>query len=166
MLSKNGAAVAIFDLDEERGQSVAKSLRKGLYCKVDVSNEDSVKAGFQSVREAWGRLDIVVNCAGIVGPNAIKTEDVATPAFDKVYEGRSILECRASETFSAFFSERAWQLSCDQILFTGDEEEQLWTHTPHCLHCRKGGIVDINMLREDLGPLLFKPHPLIAWAHP
>ncbi len=88
MLSDNGAAVVvIFDLDEEKGQSVAKSLRKGLYCKVDVSSEDSVKAGFQKVRETCGRVDIMVNSAGIVGPNGIKTEDVETSSFDKVYEG-------------------------------------------------------------------------------
>lgn len=90
MLSANGAAfVVIFDYDEEKGQSVAKSLHNGLFCKVDVSNEESVKVGFQKVRETCGRLDIMVNSAGIVGPNGIKTEDVETASFDKVYEGNN-----------------------------------------------------------------------------
>ena len=87
-VSDNGAAaVAIFDLEEDSGQRVAKSLQKGLFCKVDVSNEDSVKAGFQMVRESFGRVDIMVNSAGVVGPNGLKTEDIETSAFDKVYEG-------------------------------------------------------------------------------
>ena len=90
MLSDNGAAmVAVFDFDEEKGQAVAKSLRNGLFCKVDVSSEDSVKAGFETVRATGcGRLDIMVNCAGIVGPNGQKTEDVETAKFDRVYEGK------------------------------------------------------------------------------
>lgn len=92
MLSDNGAAtVVIFDMDEDKGQAVAKSLRNGLYCKVDVSSEESVKAGFQMVASTCGQLDIMVNCAGIVGPNALKTEDVETAKFDKVYEGTRIV---------------------------------------------------------------------------
>jgi 3-oxoacyl-[acyl-carrier protein] reductase len=88
MLSENGAAkVVIFDFDEEKGQAVAKSLCNGLFCKVDVSSEDSVKSGFEMVRATCGRLDIMVNCAGIVGPNAVKTADVETAKFDRVYEG-------------------------------------------------------------------------------
>lgn len=89
MLSENGASkVVIFDFDEDKGQAVAKSLRNSMFCKVDVSSEDSVKEGFQKVRDACGgRLDIMVNSAGIVGPNGLKTEDVDTASFDKVYEG-------------------------------------------------------------------------------
>ena len=88
MLSDNGAAfVVIFDFDEKKGQAVANSLPNGLFCKVDVSDEDSVRAGFQTAMSTCGRLDVMVNCAGIVGPNAVKTEDVKTAEFDKVYEG-------------------------------------------------------------------------------
>ena len=75
MLSDNGAAtVVIFDINVEKGQAVAESLRNGLFCKVDVSSEESVKAGFEIVRATCGRLDIMVNCVGILGPNKQKTE--------------------------------------------------------------------------------------------
>ena len=88
MLSDNGAAmVVIFDINVEKGQAVATSLRKGLFCKVDVSDEDSVKAGFKKVMETCGRLDIMVNSAGIFGPHGVKTEDVETASFDRVYKG-------------------------------------------------------------------------------
>ena len=88
MLSDNGAAtVVIFDINEEKGQAVAESLQNGLFCKVDVSSEDSVKAGFETVRTKCGRLDIMVNCAGILGPHE-KIENIETAGFDRVYEGR------------------------------------------------------------------------------
>ena len=88
MLSDNGAAtVVIFDINEEKGQAVAESLCNGLFCKVDVSSEDAVKAGFEIVRATCGRLDIMVNCAGILGPNKQKTEDVETADFDRVNAG-------------------------------------------------------------------------------
>ena len=89
MLDDNGAAkVVIFDMDETKGQAVASSLKNGLFFKVDVSSEESVKAGFQSVGSTCGRLDVMVNSAGIVGPHGIKAEEVDTKAFDKVYEGK------------------------------------------------------------------------------
>ena len=47
----------------------------------------SVVAGFQTFRGAFNRLDIMVNCAGILGPTHIKTEDVEVVDFDKVYAG-------------------------------------------------------------------------------
>jgi 3-oxoacyl-[acyl-carrier protein] reductase len=92
MLSDNGAAkVVIFDINEEKGQAVAESLCNGLFCKVDVSSEDSVKSGFETVRATCGRLDIMVNCAGIVGPFGKKIEDVETTSFDRVYEGMGVM---------------------------------------------------------------------------
>lgn len=57
---------------------------------MDVSNEESVKNGFQFVTSNFDRLDIMVNCAGIVGPSNMTCEDIPTAEFDKVYEGIEI----------------------------------------------------------------------------
>ena len=54
---------------------------------MDVSDEGSVAGAFEKFRSSFSRLDIMVNCAGIVGPNATKTENVSTADFDKVYAG-------------------------------------------------------------------------------
>ncbi|MEM9734904.1 MAG: SDR family NAD(P)-dependent oxidoreductase [Pseudomonadota bacterium] len=70
MLAGHGVKVAIFDMNEERGTQVAADLG-GVCCPVDVSDLDSVGAGFEKAREAHGAERIVVNCAGI-GP-AMKT---------------------------------------------------------------------------------------------
>lgn len=63
-LAAKGANVAIFDLNEERGESVAKDIG-GTFCKVDVSDEASVDAGFAKARAAHGQERVLVCCAGI-----------------------------------------------------------------------------------------------------
>lgn len=69
-LAAKGAKVAIFDMNEEKGQAVASELG-GIFCKVNVTSEDDVDAGFAKAREAHGQERILVNCAGI--GNAMKT---------------------------------------------------------------------------------------------
>ena len=63
-LAAKGAKVAIFDLNEERGESIATELG-GTFCKVDVSDEESVDAGFAKARAAHGQERVLVCCAGI-----------------------------------------------------------------------------------------------------
>ncbi len=69
-LANHGVNVAIFDLQKERGESIASEIR-GLFCEVDVTDEDSVDAGFARARSAQGQERILVNCAGT--GNAIRT---------------------------------------------------------------------------------------------
>ncbi len=63
-LAAAGAKVTIFDLNEERGQSVAAELG-GAFAKVNVADEASVDAGFATARAAHGQERVLVNCAGI-----------------------------------------------------------------------------------------------------
>ena len=69
-LSVHGVKVAIFDLNEVKGEAVAKETG-GIFCKVDVTSEEEVDAGFAKARKAHGQERILVNCAGT--GNAIKT---------------------------------------------------------------------------------------------
>jgi len=69
-LAARGVRVAIFDLSVERGETVARGI-KGLFCKVDVTNDLSVDEGFAKARAAHGQERILVNCAGIA--NGFKT---------------------------------------------------------------------------------------------
>ncbi|RPF72004.1 SDR family NAD(P)-dependent oxidoreductase [Aurantiacibacter spongiae] len=75
-LAERGAKVALFDLNEERGESVARELG-GIFCKVDVADEASVEAGFTRAREEHGEARILVCCAGIatVGKTARRDRD-------------------------------------------------------------------------------------------
>ena len=69
-LASQGVKVALFDLNEEKGEALAKELG-GVFCKVNVTDEASVDAGFEKARAANGQERILVNCAGT--GNAIKT---------------------------------------------------------------------------------------------
>jgi NAD(P)-dependent dehydrogenase (short-subunit alcohol dehydrogenase family) len=65
-LAKAGAKVAIFDLNEEAGEAVAKEIG-GVFCNVNIMDEDSVLAGFDKARAANGQERIVVHCAVVSG---------------------------------------------------------------------------------------------------
>ncbi len=69
-LAAQGVRVALFDMNEERGEAVAKEIG-GVFCKVDVTSEEQVDAAFAKARAAHGQERILVNCAGT--GNAVKT---------------------------------------------------------------------------------------------
>lgn len=61
-LASQGVKVAIFDLNAEGGEAVAKDIG-GTFHKVDIMDEDSVLAGFDAARAANGQERILVHCA-------------------------------------------------------------------------------------------------------
>ncbi len=61
-LAAAGAKVAVFDLNDELGMQVASAIG-GLFCKVDITSEDSVVAGFAAARAAHGQERVLVHCA-------------------------------------------------------------------------------------------------------
>jgi len=69
-LASHGVKVAIFDLNPETGEALASEIG-GIFCKVDVTSEEQVDAGFARAREKFGQERILVNCAGT--GNAVKT---------------------------------------------------------------------------------------------
>ncbi|MBU2607427.1 MAG: SDR family NAD(P)-dependent oxidoreductase [Alphaproteobacteria bacterium] len=69
-LAGMGAKVALFDLNAEKGEALAKELG-GVFCEVNVTDDASVDAGFAKSRAAIGQERILINCAGT--GNAIKT---------------------------------------------------------------------------------------------
>ncbi len=61
-LAAAGAKVAIFDVNETLGEQVAQAIG-GLFCKVDITSEDSALAGFAKARAALGQERVLVHCA-------------------------------------------------------------------------------------------------------
>jgi len=66
---KYGAKVVVADWDEDAGLRTADELRRSggdaIFVKCDVSNEEQVKAMIQAAIASYGRLNILVNNAGI-----------------------------------------------------------------------------------------------------
>ncbi len=89
-LGSEGASLAIFDSDPKKSARAITALRAtGLSADsylVDVSDEAMVNEGFASVMEKHSRIDAVVHAAGIVGPNALKTDEIDVADFDRVIQ--------------------------------------------------------------------------------
>jgi NAD(P)-dependent dehydrogenase (short-subunit alcohol dehydrogenase family) len=64
MLAAEGVKVAIFDLQKERGEAVAREIG-GIFHETDVTSEPSVDAALAHARAAHGIERVLVNCAGI-----------------------------------------------------------------------------------------------------
>ena len=67
-LAEEGAKVAVFDLYQESAEVTSEKLNKvgtsNLVCAVDVSDYKQVVAAVKKVHDYFGRIDILVNCAG------------------------------------------------------------------------------------------------------
>ena len=85
--AKSGAKVVIVDLDEDSAKETIASINdysSGIFVKADVSNEDDVKAVFDVVKAEYGRLDILMNVAGICSTNTIFIETMG--GWDKMMD--------------------------------------------------------------------------------
>ncbi|HEX3673194.1 MAG TPA: SDR family NAD(P)-dependent oxidoreductase [Rhizomicrobium sp.] len=69
-LVQHGVKVALFDLQKDKGETLATEIG-ATFCEVNVTNDESVAAGFVKARAANGQERILVNCAGT--GNAAKT---------------------------------------------------------------------------------------------
>ena len=65
-LIAQGAQVVLVDLNAEQGQAVQAQLgAQARFASLDVTQEQQVAAFFEQLQQQEGRLDILVNCAGI-----------------------------------------------------------------------------------------------------
>jgi 3-oxoacyl-[acyl-carrier protein] reductase len=99
-MGREGAKVVVADLQAEKAQSVANELRGrgtgALAVEVDVANEASVKRMAKSAFDRFGRVDILVNVAGIYYPKA-SVVDLTEEDWDRTIDinvGSNFLCCR------------------------------------------------------------------------
>ena len=63
---EGGARVAIFDMNAEKGEQVARELGDAaIFCSVNVTDENSIASGVTATMEKFGKINANVNCAGI-----------------------------------------------------------------------------------------------------
>jgi len=120
-LAAKGAKVALFDMNEEKGEALAAELG-GVFCKVNVTSEEDVDAGFAKARAAHGQERILVNCAGI--GNAIKTasrskEDGSIKHFPlSAFE--FVIQVNLIGTFRCIAKSAAGMMTLDPLSADGD----------------------------------------------
>ncbi|UAB79108.1 SDR family NAD(P)-dependent oxidoreductase [Erythrobacter sp. SCSIO 43205] len=120
-LAAKGAKVAIFDMNEEKGEAMAAEIG-GVFCKVNVTSDEDVDAGFAKAREAHGQERILVNCAGI--GNAIKTasrskEDGSIKHFP-ISAFDFVIQVNLIGTFRCIAKSAAGMLTLDPLSEDGD----------------------------------------------
>ena len=87
LLAREGAAVAVTDIDGQAAETVAERIRAGggraRAWTLDVSVEAEVAAVVAEAGKEFGRLDILVNNAGITGANGT-AEETSEADWDRV----------------------------------------------------------------------------------
>lgn len=84
-LSALGVRVAVLDLDAAKLEAARSVLGSGaMTFECDVTSAEAVKAAVAEVLAATGRIDVLVNCAGMTGRTNIKSHEVDLCDFDRV----------------------------------------------------------------------------------
>jgi NAD(P)-dependent dehydrogenase (short-subunit alcohol dehydrogenase family) len=76
-LVAHGGKVALFDVNDDKGAAAVSALgdAQARYWKTDVTDEAGVSANVSAANEFLGGLNVVVNCAGILGAGRVLGRD-------------------------------------------------------------------------------------------
>jgi 3-oxoacyl-[acyl-carrier protein] reductase len=99
-LARSGAAVVLWDLSQDALDAAAATLGlpAGHTIRVDVANAEQVDVAMAGTLRELGKLEVLVNSAGITGPNAT-VWDYPVAAWEKVLQVNltgTFLCCRAA----------------------------------------------------------------------
>lgn len=87
LLAKEGAKVAVTDILEDEAkklvQQIAKDGGEAEYWHLDVGQESQVKQVFAEVSQKWGKIDVLVNNAGISGVDK-PTHEITAEEWNKL----------------------------------------------------------------------------------
>ncbi len=88
-LAAQGVAVACFDSDAETARQVAEEIGsaggRSVRAHLDVTEPGTLAPAVEKAMTAFGRVDALVNCAGITGRTNVPAHDVDPEDFDLVY---------------------------------------------------------------------------------
>ena len=88
LFAKEGASVAVFEINEDNGIETVNEITNiggtAKFWKVDVSNEENVKKAIDEVKNTYGKIDILINNAGITGADK-KTHELTIEEWDQVF---------------------------------------------------------------------------------
>lgn len=74
-MMESGAQMAIWDRDAERLAKTAEDLKgRAFAVEVDIADSASIANGVEKTLEKFGKIDILVNNAALIGPNATVVE--------------------------------------------------------------------------------------------
>ena len=90
LFAQEGASVVVVDLNIEAAEETVKSIRaaggKAIAVEADVADEASVQAMVASAVEAFGRIDVLYNNAGIMPNDDGSVTDITEATWDRVMD--------------------------------------------------------------------------------
>lgn len=138
LFAHEGASVALLDAQEAAGRAAGEEIRAAggdaRFWIADVTSESDVRAAVDAAADAFGGLDILVNCAGIIGADK-PTHEVSEAEWDAVF---------AVDVKGVFFATKA--------------------AIPHFLAAGKGAIVNFSSIYGLIGNDEFTPYHVAKGA--
>ncbi|MDR7183273.1 NAD(P)-dependent dehydrogenase (short-subunit alcohol dehydrogenase family) [Microbacterium trichothecenolyticum] len=138
LFAREGASVALLDAQEAAGREVEAQIRAfggdARFWGTDVTSEAEVRASVDAAASVFGGLDILVNCAGIIGADK-PTHEVSEAEWDAVF---------AVDVKGVFFATKA--------------------SIPHFLAAGKGAIVNFSSIYGIIGNDEFTPYHVAKGA--
>lgn len=86
---KSGGKVSIFDLQEDRGRTLASELgQAAVFCKTNVTDATSVQAAVDKTVAEFGAVHAAINCAGVPSASKVLTDKgpISMEGFNKVVQ--------------------------------------------------------------------------------
>ena len=120
-LAATGVKLAIFDLNADKGEALAREI-DGVFCKTNVTSEDSVEAAFASARAAHGQERVLVNCAGtgIAVKAANRDKTTGAPKSHPTADFQRIIEINLIGTFRCLAKSAAGMMTLEPLDASGE----------------------------------------------
>jgi NAD(P)-dependent dehydrogenase (short-subunit alcohol dehydrogenase family) len=163
-LATYGAKVACNDLREENADAAVRRIERNggtaMAVPGDVADETDVKSYVQKVVDTWGGIDILVNCAGILGGKSVLDYDVED------FNRQLLVNCTGNflNTKHVAHSMIGHQIKGSIICIASSAA---WTGQPNNIgYCTsKGGIVNfVRAAAMDLAPFAIRVNSLTPVA--
>lgn len=86
-MDAEGKRLVLIDIDLQQLQEIAASFTMApMLLGLDITDENAVEQAIKSVVNEWGRIDCLVNSAGITGMTNLKSHETNTENIRKVFE--------------------------------------------------------------------------------
>ncbi len=87
--AREGARIVVIDINDQTIASAVEAIRgqdhaDAMGVKIDITNRSQVEAGVNEIVEAWGRIDLLVNCAGGSLNTPYKLDEIEEKHWDLV----------------------------------------------------------------------------------
>lgn len=106
--AKHGASICVADINKVGGQEtcdlVVKAGGQAMFCRCDVTSDADAEHLRDKVLEQWGRVDVVINNAGVASADRIEDEPIAQ--WQWVIEINLLSVVRMAKVFTPVFKQQ------------------------------------------------------------